>query len=195
VACSESTYRPLRYTRIRCFALQCRGVCSETMSLATYGTVIKYRHGGRPRIPAAAGIVIIVAGCGHLWQTSTTPVPASPSDVYACAIAQAKGMGYKVVVDTVHREQRDVEASKVLPRSSMGADPNEFSRKDVMSIIVSSASSDGHSTMRVVAGTVSTVQDRRGPTDVDEPAGVNVRSDADSLIARCGVANPPAAKT
>ena len=74
-------------------------------------------------------------------------------------------MGYKVVVDTVHRDQRDVEASKVLPRSSMGADPNEFTRKDVMSIIVSSAASDGQSTMRVVAGTVSTVQDRRGPTE------------------------------
>jgi hypothetical protein len=104
-------------------------------------------------------------------------------------------MGYKVVVDTVHREQRDVEATKVLPRSAMGADPNEFSRKDVMSIIVTSASSDGSSTMRVVAGTVSTLQDRRGPTDVNEPVGLNVRTDADSLIARCGVANPPAAKT
>jgi hypothetical protein len=137
----------------------------------------------------------MVAGCGHLWQTSTTPVPAAPSDVYACAVAQAKGMGYKVVVDTVHRDQRDVEASKVLPRSSMGADPNEFSRKDVMSIIVSSAGTDGKSAMRVVAGTVATIQDRRGPTDVDQPVGVNVRSDADSLIARCGVANPPAAKT
>ncbi len=138
---------------------------------------------------------MVVAGCGHLWQTLTTPVPAAPRDVYACAIAQATGMGYKVVVDTVHREQRDVEATKVLPRSAMGADPNEFSRKDVMSIIVTSASSDGSSTMRVVAGTVSTLQDRRGPTDVNEPVGLNVRTDADSLIARCGVANPPAAKT
>ena len=165
------------------------------MPQATCGTVTNGQHGGCRWIPAAAGSVIAVAGCGHLWQTSTTPVPAAPRDVYACAIAQATALGYKVVVDTVHREQRDVEASKVLPRSAIGSDPNEFSRKDVISVVVSSASSDGNSTMRVVAGTVATVNDRRGPTDVDEPVGVNVRTDADSLIARCGVANPPAAKT
>lgn len=103
-------------------------------------------------------------------------------------------MGYKVVVDTVHRDQRDVEASKVLPRSNAGANPNEYSRKDVLSIIVSGAA-DGTSTMRVVAGTVSVDENRRGPTDVNEPADANAISDADSLIARCGVANPPASKT
>jgi hypothetical protein len=165
------------------------------MPPATRGTVTNSRHGGRRLFPAAAGIVVAAAGCGHLWQTSTTPVPAPPRDVYACAVAQATALGYKVVLDTVHREQRDVEATKVLPRSAMGSDPNEFSRKDVMSIVVSSAGSDGNSTMRVVAGTVATEQDRRGPTDVDQPVGVNVRADADSLIARCGVANPPGPKT
>jgi hypothetical protein len=143
----------------------------------------------------AAAIATLLAGCGHLWQTSTTPVPAGSRDVYACARTQATAMGYKVVVDTVHREQREIEASKQLPRGSVGADPNEFDRKDVMSIFVRSAASDGNSTIRVVAGTVSRVNDRRGPTDVDEPAGANVRADADSLVARCGVANPPADKS
>jgi hypothetical protein len=103
-------------------------------------------------------------------------------------------MGYKVVVDTAHRDQRDVEASKALPRSSMGANPNEYSRRDVLSIIVSDAA-DGKSSMRVVAGTISVDENRRGPTDINEPANANVVADADSLIARCGVANPPAAKT
>jgi hypothetical protein len=150
------------------------------------------RRGASRLIPAAAGIAIGLAGCGHLWQTSTTPVPAPARDVYACAVAQATALGYKVVVDTVHREQRDVEASKVLPRSEMGSDPNEFTRKDVISVIVSSAASGGNSSMRVTAGTIATIEDRRGPTDVDQPVGLNVRTDADSLIARCGVANPPA---
>lgn len=103
-------------------------------------------------------------------------------------------MGYKVVVDSVHRAQRDVEATKVLPRSNAGANPNEYSRRDVMSIIVSRAG-DGSSSMRVVAGTISIDENRRGPTDINEPADANVVADADSVVARCGVANPPASKT
>jgi hypothetical protein len=170
------------------------------MPHASYGTVTHglahARRRGRRWIPAVAGVPIgiVLAGCGHLWQTSTRPVPAPARDVYACAIAQATGMGYKVVVDTVHRDQRDVEASKVLPRSNAGANPNEYSRKDVLSIIVSGAA-DGTSTMRVVAGTISIDENRRGPTDIDEPVDANAMSDADSLIARCGVANPPTSKT
>jgi hypothetical protein len=104
-------------------------------------------------------------------------------------------MGYKVVLDTVHREQRDLEASKTLPRSGVGADPNEYDRKDILSIIVTGAPSDAGSSMRVVAGTVGIEENRRGPTDVDEPAGVKVLADADSVIARCRVASPPTTKT
>ena len=137
---------------------------------------------------------MLVAGCGHLWQTTTRPVPASARDVSACAIAQATGMGYKVVVDTVHREQRDVEATKVLSQKAQGADPLEYNRRDVLSIILSGAG-DGQSSMRVVAGTLSIEENRRGPTDVHEPASYNVLADADSLIARCGVANPPVTKS
>jgi hypothetical protein len=161
----------------------------------THGRPHDWRR-GRRWVSAAAGVPIgiVLAGCGHLWRTSTTPVPAPARDVSACAIAQATGMGYKVVVDTAHRDERDVEASKALPRSSMGANPNEYSRRDVLSIIVRDAA-DGKSTMRVVAGTISVDENRRGPTDINEPANANVVADADSLIARCGVANPPAAKT
>jgi hypothetical protein len=151
---------------------------------------------GRRWIWAGAGlpIGIVLGACGHLWQTTTRPVPAPARDVSTCAIAQATGMGYKVVVDTVHRDQRDVEASKVLPRSNAGANPNEYSRKDVLSVIVSGAA-DGTSSMRVVAGTISIDENRRGPTDINEPADANAIADADSLIARCGVANPPASKS
>jgi hypothetical protein len=162
------------------------------MPLATRGTVTR----GRRWISAAAGVSVgvVLAACGHLWQTSTTPVPAPARDVSVCAIAQATAMGYKVVVDTVHRDQRDVEATKVLPRSNAGANPNEYSRRDVMSIILS-GTTDGKSSLRVTAGTISIDENRRGPTDVNEPADANVIADADSLVARCGVANPPGAKT
>jgi hypothetical protein len=145
----------------------------------------------------AAAVVpagILVAGCGHLWQTTTRPVPAPARDVSACAIAQATSMGYKVVVDTVHREQRDVEATKGLSQKAQGADALEFTRRDVISIILSGAG-DGQSSMRVVAGTISIEETRRGPTDTHEPASYDVLADADSLIARCGVANPPGAKS
>jgi hypothetical protein len=144
-------------------------------------------------LATAAGVTTALAACGHLWQTTTTPTPAPAPDVYACAVVQVTAMGYKVVSDTVHREQRDLEASKTLPRGSVGADPNEYDRKDVLSIIVTGSGSG--STMRVVAGTVGIEENRRGPTDVDEPAGVNVLADADSVVARCRVASPPTTKT
>jgi hypothetical protein len=166
------------------------------MPQATRRTVTRGQPHRRHWISAAAGVSIgiLLTACGHLWQTSTTPVPAAARDVSACAIAQSTSMGYKVVVDSVHRAQRDVEATKVLPRSNAGANPNEYSRRDVMSIIVSRAG-DGNSSMRVTAGTISIDENRRGPTDINEPADANVIADADSLVARCRVANPPVSKS
>jgi len=140
-------------------------------------------------LAVATGACAALAGCGHLWQVSTLPAAAPPRDVYACAIAQATRLGYKVVSDTAHREQRDLEASKAFEHP--GPETTEYSRKDLLSVIVTSKGSDSVSTMRVTAGSMSRQETRRGPTDVTEPATVDVRADADTVIARCRVAAPP----
>ena len=147
----------------------------------------------RPRarhwLAAATGVCAALVGCGQLSRVSTVPAPAPPRDVYACAVAQAIKLGYKAVGDTIHREQRDLEASKTLKHG--GPESTEYSRKDVLSVIVTSKGSDSVSTMHVTAASISTQETRRGPTDVTEPASVDVRADADSVIARCSVASPP----
>ena len=167
------------------------------MPLASYRTGTSVRLSTRLRvIPrtrrwllTVAGVSAALAGCGRLWPVSTTPTPAAPRDVFACAAAQATTLGYKVVVDTVHRGERALQATKVLGRRELGPDPNEYSRRDQMSISV--IRTDNGSVLRVTAGTLAIEEGRRGPTDIDEPASVDVIAAADTVIARCRVSSPP----
>lgn len=137
---------------------------------------------------ALCAATAVIAACGTLWPVVTAPSPAPPSDVFACAVAQTRKLGYKVVADSSDSTRRLLHATRELRQSEKGPDPTEVSRQDVMSIRVLS---DGTgSTLRVQAGTLSKTQTRRGPTDVTEPANGRVRADADSLLAHCRTASP-----
>lgn len=137
---------------------------------------------------ALCAAAAVIAACGTLWPVVTAPSPAPPSDVFACAVAQTRKLGYKVVADSSDSTRRLLQATRELPQSEKGPDPTEISRQNVMSIRVLG---DGTgSTLRVQAGTVSRTETRRGPTDVTEPANGRVRADADSLLARCRTASP-----
>ena len=141
------------------------------------------------RAVAACAAAVVLGACGTLWPVVTAPSPAPPSDVFACAVAQARKLKYKVVADSSDSTRRLLQATRELPQSEKGPDPTEVSREDVMSIRVLG---DGTgSTLRVQAGTLSKTETRRGPTDVTDPANHGVRADADSLLARCRTASPP----
>jgi hypothetical protein len=134
--------------------------------------------------------VAVAAACGRLWPVQTAPSPASPHDTYACALTEARGLGYRVTSDTVFAKRRDIEAYKELPGSARGPGVTEFTRKNVLVIRVEDASANSGSTMRVKAGTVSVQETRRGPTEVNEPATGAAAADADTLVAHCRKAAP-----
>jgi hypothetical protein len=133
---------------------------------------------------------LLVIACGHLWFTSTTPVPAPPRDVYACVLAQAIDLGYKTVVDTGNPGRRNLGATKELPLAQRGPDPTVLTRSDKLTILVQRDESGGASSLKVTAGTISRHNDRRGFTEVNESANPQVRHDADAIVAHCRTASP-----
>jgi hypothetical protein len=157
------------------------------------------RDGDRWRWAARCAVVssVAVAACGRLWPVQTAPSPASPHDTYACALSQARGLGYRVTSDTAFAKRRDIEAYKDLPSSARGPGVTEFTRKNVLVVRVADAPASSGSTMRVKAGTVSVQETRRGPTEVNEPATGAVAADADTLVAHCrkGAAPDSATRT
>jgi hypothetical protein len=107
---------------------------------------------------------------------------ATPTDSFACAAAQAKQVGYQLTPD---RARREFEADKTLPLRDLGPDMTEHSRRNVLVVVVSPTQSGQGSTLTVRAETISMQESRRGMTDVSMPASPTVRTDADTLLARC----------
>jgi hypothetical protein len=72
-----------------------------------------------------------------------------------------------------------------MPLRDLGPDVTEHSRRNVLAVAVSPAQSGQGSTLTVRAETISMQETRRGMTDVSVPASPTVRTDADTLLARC----------
>lgn len=140
---------------------------------------------------AFAGVALTLLACGHLWATSTTPVPAAPRDVYACVLAQVTDLGYKTVVDTGNPGRRNLDASRELSLAERGPDPTVLTRRDVLQVLVTRDESGASSTLRITAGTISRHNDRRGITEVNEAVNPKPRHDAEAIATHCRTAPAP----
>jgi hypothetical protein len=121
-------------------------------------------------------------GCATLWPKTTVTVAAAPSDVLACAAAEAKALGYHVVADSLHGA---VTAEKSLPLSALGPDVTEFARKNVLAVSLAPGPASASTAITIRAESISVEQTRRGVTDAPLAASPAVRADADTLVARC----------
>jgi hypothetical protein len=126
-------------------------------------------------------------GCVNLWPTSHATVAAAPADVFACAAAQAKQMGYHVGPDTTRGL---LTAEKTRSFQDRGPDVTEYSRQDILAVSLGPAQSSAGSAVTIEAETISVQESRRGMADVPITASPEVRADADTLLSRCRHAAP-----
>jgi hypothetical protein len=145
----------------------------------------------RRAAPRARSVPLLLLGticgvaCVSLWPASRVTVSATPADVLACASAQAKQLGYHVGPDTTHGS---LTAKRTLPSKDLGPDVTEYSRQDVLAVSARPVRATGGSTVTIQAETIS-VQGR-GIADAPITASLEVRADADTVLARCRHAAP-----
>jgi len=183
VACSASHVPAIQINAHTCFALLCGVVSSETMPPAIVPNRDRVRPRGRQWLATAAGVTTRSPRAGTSGRRPRRPTLPRLRRLCLRVVRSprwaTRSCRYR------DREQRDLEASKTLPRGSVGADPNEYDRKGC-----AVDHRDWIGTGSDDAG-VAVGGDRRKtprPTDVDEPAGVNVlRRRGTRLVARCRV--------
>lgn len=129
--------------------------------------------------------VLTVAACGAtLWPTTKVQTKSYAPDLYGCAAASARALKYKLVSnDSASR----FEARRNYSQRAEGPDVDEYNRADVLTVEIVRARNDstGATTLKVQAGTISTHETKRGPTEDPEYASDAVKKDAQTLVTRC----------
>ena len=132
--------------------------------------------------------VLAVAACGAtLWPTTKVQTKSFAPDLYGCAAASARALKYKMVSnDSSDR----FEARRQYSLRGEGPDVDETGRADVLTveIVKSRNDSTGTTTLKVQAGTLSTHETKRGPTEDPEYASDAVKKDAQTIVTRCASA-------
>jgi len=133
-------------------------------------------------LPATA---LAAAACaGTLWPTTKVQTKSFAPDLYGCAAASARALKYKL---TSNDSASRFEARRNYSLRAEGPDVDEYNRADVLTVEIVKARNDstGATTLKVQAGTLSTHETKRGPTDEPEYASDAVKKDAQTLITRC----------
>ncbi len=130
--------------------------------------------------------VLAVAACGAtLWPTTKVLTKSYAPDLYGCAAASARALKYSRVSNDSSGGR--FEARRKYSLKSNGPDVDEYERADdlTVDIVKSLNDSTGTTTLKVQAGTLSTHETKRGPTEDPEYASPAVQKDAQTLVTRC----------
>lgn len=129
---------------------------------------------------------LAVAGCGAtMWPTTKVQTKSYAPDLYGCAAASARALKYSLVSNDSGSGR--FEARRKYSLRAEGPDVDEYERADVLTvdIIKSRNDSTGTTTLKVQAGTLSTHETKRGPTEDPEYASPEVKKDAQTIVTRC----------
>jgi len=131
----------------------------------------------------AALLGLVLAGCsGSLAWTLRAPARAAPvSETFACAEQELRAMGYRSTA--FDRDAGQLVAQKVDPNARRG----HVTFRRVLDRIEVEASAQE---LIVRARTVLEFESRRGPTEEEESASAVARTDARTLVERCGMPAP-----
>ncbi|MCE3244545.1 MAG: hypothetical protein K0S72_668 [Arthrobacter sp.] len=129
-----------------------------------------------------AGTIILV-GCGQ--KSFSTPASirtaASPDQTFACVRKQLGELGYKQ--SSLDTPELRVTASKIDNESRR---PDVQFRRMVERLEVDvAAEADGQTSIQAVGRTFGEYATHRGPTEVEEHASEQVKTDAQALLDRC----------
>jgi hypothetical protein len=136
------------------------------------------------RIWFSATAVTVIACGATLWPTTKVQTKSFAPDLYGCAAASARALKYKLISnDSASR----FEARRNYSQKAAGPEVDEYNRADVITVEIVKARNDttGGTTLKVQAGTLSTHETKRGPTDDPEYASDAVKKDAQTIITRC----------
>ena len=137
------------------------------------------------RRPLLVLLVLAGVGCGAtLWPTTKVQTKSYAPDLYGCAAASARALKYKL---TSNDSASRFEARRTYSLRAEGPDVDEYGRADVLTVEIVKARNDstGATTLKVQAGTLSTHETKRGPTDEPEYASEAVKKDAQTIVTRC----------
>lgn len=130
-------------------------------------------------------IGLVVAACaGSLWPTTRVQTKSFAPDLYGCAAASARALKYKLVSND---SSVRFEARRNYSQRQEGPEVDEYNRADVLTVEIVRARNDstGATTLKVQAGTLSTHETKRGPTEDPEYASDAVKKDAQTIVTRC----------
>ena len=130
--------------------------------------------------------VLAVAACGaSLWPTTKVQTKSYAPDLYGCAAASVRALKYSLISND--SEGGRFEARRKYSLKGEGPDVDEIGRADVLIVEMVKARNDssGTTTLKVQAGTLSTHETKRGPTEDPEYASPAVKKDAQTIVTRC----------
>jgi hypothetical protein len=132
------------------------------------------------------GTLAAFAACGAtLWPTTAVKTHSFEPDLYGCAAASARSLKYQLVSNDSGGGR--FEARRKYSLKAEGPEVDEYGRADVLTVQIVTANRDttGAAMLKVQAGTLSTHETRRGPTEDPEYAYDAVKKDAQTLVTRC----------
>ncbi len=129
-----------------------------------------------------AGTMALV-GCGQKSYSTpmSTRTAASPDETFACVKKQLGELGYKQ--SSLDTPELRVTASKIDYETRR---PDVQFRRMVEKLEVDvGAEADGQTSIRALGRTFGEYATQRGPTEVEENASKQVKTDAQTLLDRC----------
>ncbi len=125
----------------------------------------------------------VLSGCGQ--KTFSTPVAtrtsAGPEETFTCVKKQLGELGYKQT--SIDAPQFRITAAKI-DLKSRRAD-TQFRRMLNKLDVDVAAEADGQTGIKALARTFGEYTTHRGPTEEQEKASEQVKSDAETLLKRC----------
>jgi hypothetical protein len=125
---------------------------------------------------------VILAACGQaLSSPISTRTSAGPEDTYACVKKQLGELGYK---QTSYEATEFRVAATKLDTKSRRPDV-QFRRVHNKLDVKVAAEADGQTSIEALPRTYAEYTTQRGPTEEQEKASDQVKSDAQQLLERC----------
>jgi hypothetical protein len=128
------------------------------------------------------GAAVLLAGCGKALSTPiSTATSAGPDDTFACVKKQLGELGYRQSSSDVAEHR--ITATKIDSKSRR---PDTQFRRILNKLDVDvSAAATGQTSIEALPRTFAEYTTQRGPTEVQENASEQVKSDAQLLLERC----------
>jgi hypothetical protein len=125
---------------------------------------------------------LLLSGCSQrLSPAVSTSTSAGPEDTFDCVKKQLPELGYKQ--SSIDVEERRMSGVKIDLKSRR---PDTQFRRILHRMDVEvAAQADGQTGIEVKPRTLAEYTTQRGPTEVEEKASEQVRSDAQQLLERC----------